>query len=74
MMVAYGMPPEQALRSATSIGARVLHMDERIGRLEKGLLADLLAVEGNPIHDISALRRVRLVMKGGVIVRHEGRD
>ena len=74
LMVAYGMPPEQALQSATSIGAKVLHMDERIGRIEKGLFADLVAVEGNPIRDISALRRIRLVMKGGVIVRHEGRD
>ena len=69
MMVAYGMPPGDVLRSATSVGARVLHMDDRIGRLERGLFADLVAVEGNPLGDISALRRVRFVMKGGVIVR-----
>ena len=69
LMVAYGMPAVDALRSATSVGARVLHMEERIGRLERGLLADLVAVEGNPIGDIGALRHVRFVMKGGVIVR-----
>ena len=69
MMVAYGMPPGDALRSATSVGARVLHMEDRIGRLERGLFADLVAVEGNPLGDISALRRVKFVMKGGVIVR-----
>jgi imidazolonepropionase-like amidohydrolase len=74
MMVAYGMAPIDALRSATSVGAQVLHMEDRIGRIERGLLADLVAVEGNPLTDISALRRVRLVMKGGLIVRKERLD
>jgi imidazolonepropionase-like amidohydrolase len=68
-MVAYGMAPVDALRSATSVGARVLHMEDRIGSLSAGHLADIVAVEGNPLRDISALRRVRLVMKGGTIVR-----
>ena len=69
LMVAYGMPPADALRSATSAGARVLHMEERIGRIERGLFADLIAVDGDPIRDISALRRVQFVMKGGVVIR-----
>jgi imidazolonepropionase-like amidohydrolase len=69
LMVAYGMAPVDALRSATSVGARVLHMEDRIGSLSAGHLADIVAVEGNPLRDISALRRVRLVMKGGTIVR-----
>ena len=69
LMVAYGMPADAALRSATSVGARVLHMDDRIGRIKEGLLADLVAVDGDPIADISAIRRVRLVMKGGRLVR-----
>jgi imidazolonepropionase-like amidohydrolase len=69
LLVAYGMPPLDALRAATSVDARVLHMDDRIGAARPGFLADLVAVEGDPSVDISALRRVRLVMKGGVVVR-----
>src|SRR5438876_1934391 len=68
-MVAWGMPIVEALRSATSIDARVLHMDDRIGRVKIGLLADLIAVEGDPTKDISALRRVHFVMKGGAVFK-----
>jgi imidazolonepropionase-like amidohydrolase len=68
-MVNFGMPLIDALRSATSIDARVLHMSDKIGSLKPGLLADLIAVEGDPTHDISALRKVRFVMKGGAIYK-----
>jgi imidazolonepropionase-like amidohydrolase len=70
LMVEYGMPRAAALRSATSIAARVLHMENGIGRVKEGLLADLVAVEGDPTRDMSALRHVRFVMKGGVVYRN----
>jgi imidazolonepropionase-like amidohydrolase len=69
LLVDYGMKPVQALRSATSVGARILHLDDRLGAVRSGLLADLIAVEGDPMRDITALRKVRLVMKGGVLYR-----
>lgn len=68
-MVTWGMPILDALRSATSVDARVLHIEDKIGRVKVGLLADLIAVEGNPTKDISTLRRVRFVMKDGAIFK-----
>ena len=68
LMVNYGMKPLQALRSATSVNADVFGWGDRIGRIRKGLLADLLAVQGDPATDIRALRNVRLVIKNGLPV------
>lgn len=69
MLVDYGMTPVQALQSATSTSARVLHMDDRLGSIKPGLYADMVAVAGDPMADIHAIRQVRMVMKGGEIVR-----
>jgi imidazolonepropionase-like amidohydrolase len=68
-MVKFGMPLIDALRSATSVNARVLHMSDKIGAVKQGLLADVIAVEGDPTKDVGALRKVRFVMKNGVVYR-----
>ena len=70
-MVGWGMPLIDALRAATSIDARVLHLEDKIGRVKVGLLADLIAVAGEPTRDVAALRRVRFVMKGGEVYRND---
>jgi imidazolonepropionase-like amidohydrolase len=69
IMVEYGMTPLAAMKAATSGNARTFHLEDRLGRIAPGLLADLVAVEGDPTNSIAALRRIRLVMKGGSIVR-----
>jgi imidazolonepropionase-like amidohydrolase len=71
-MVEYGMTPLAALKAATSVNARIFQVDDRVGRIAPGLLADLVAVEGDPTKDPGALRKVRLVMKGGEVVRGLG--
>ncbi len=68
MMVAYGMKPLEALRSATSVNAGVFHLADR-GRIQAGLLADLVVVEGDPTKAIGAIRKVRLVVKNGEIIK-----
>ncbi len=71
LMVEYGMDPADALHAATLGNARILAIDDRLGAIRPGLLADLIAVQGDPSRDISALRQVRYVMKGGQVYRNE---
>jgi imidazolonepropionase-like amidohydrolase len=67
-LVELGMPPIEAIRSATLSAADLLGRSEQLGTLEPGRLADLIAVDGDPLTDIRALERVKLVMKGGQVV------
>ena len=67
LMVNYGMSAVDAMKSATSTAARVLRMESQIGMVKQGLFADLVAFDGDPTKDVSALRRVKLVMKNGVV-------
>jgi imidazolonepropionase-like amidohydrolase len=67
LMVDYGMPALDALKAATSVAGRVLHMN--IGEVKPGMFADLIAVDGDPATDISALRRVKFVMKAGTVYK-----
>lgn len=69
MMVDYGMLPLQVLRAATSVNAAVFKLDTQLGSVKAGMLADLIAVEGDPSKDISAVRHLRLVMKNGVVYK-----
>jgi imidazolonepropionase-like amidohydrolase len=69
LMVGYGMKTIDVLRSATKVNADVFGYADKIGRLQKGLFADIIAVEGNPIDNIGDVRKVRFVMKNGDIYK-----
>jgi len=69
LMVKYGMTPAQALRSATMTAAELLGMQDQIGSLEAGKFADIVAVSGDPLADITQLEKVKFVMKGGVVFK-----
>ena len=67
LLVEYGMKPVEALRAATSVAAKTLRLNDRLGTIKSGYQADLVAVKGDPTRDIKVLRQVKLVMKGGVV-------
>ena len=71
LMVEYGMKPIDVLKSATTINAQVFHLSDKLGKISSGFLADLVVVEGNPSIDISAVRKIKLVMKDGEIYKNE---
>jgi imidazolonepropionase-like amidohydrolase len=68
-MVRYGMPPLVALRAATSVASELLGWEDRVGSLEPGKFADVVAVAGNPANDIAEMTRVTFVMKDGVVYK-----
>ncbi|MBC9031131.1 amidohydrolase family protein [Sphingomonas sp. JC676] len=69
LMAAWGLAPADALLAATIGNARILGMEDRIGSIAPGRIADLVAVDGDPVAEIATLRRIRFVMQGGKIVR-----
>jgi imidazolonepropionase-like amidohydrolase len=70
-MVEYGMTPLQALRSATSVGAENIGWADRVGSIERGKFAHIIAVSGNPAVDIREMERVKFIMKGGQVYRND---
>jgi imidazolonepropionase-like amidohydrolase len=69
LMAEYGMKPADVLKSATSVNADIFKISDKAGRIKLGLPADILVVEGNPLIQISQIRKVKLVMKGGIIAK-----
>jgi imidazolonepropionase-like amidohydrolase len=70
-MVKYGMSPSQAIQSATIVAAEMMGWQDKIGSIDKGKFADIVAVSGDPLQDITELQRVKFVMKGGQVVRDD---
>lgn len=71
LMVAGGMTPMQAIQAATLEASKLLKIDDKLGTLEEGKFADLIAVKGDPIENISLLKKVAFVMKGGTVFKNE---
>jgi imidazolonepropionase-like amidohydrolase len=70
LMVSLGLPPIDALRAATSVNAELFGVSQKVGTLEKGKLADIVAIPGDPTSDITATERVSFVMKEGKVVKN----
>jgi len=71
VFVSWGATPIYTLRMATIVNAEIVHMQDRVGTIEKGKFADLIAVAGDPLQDITEMQRVKFVMKGGVVERED---
>jgi len=70
-LVNYGMTPSQAIQSATTVAAEMMGWQDRIGSIEKGKFADIIAVSGDPLQDITELQRTKFVMKSGQVIRDD---
>ena len=71
IMVRHGMSPMQAIKSATSIAAKYIGWEDRVGSIRQGLFADIIAIKGDPLMDITLLQDVQVVVKGGEIIKQE---
>lgn len=70
-MVEWGMKPIDAIRSATVNAAQIIGWSDRVGAIDKNYFADIIAVDGDPLADVSSLGKVRFVMKGGEVFRND---
>ncbi len=71
LYVKWGATPVYTLRMATTVNAQIIHMQDSLGTIEKGKFADIIAVSGDPLQDITEIQRIKFVMKGGVVVRND---
>ena len=71
VFVKWGASPVYTLRMATTVNAEIIHMSDKLGTIEKGKFADLIAVSGDPLQDISEMQRVKFVMKGGAVIKND---
>jgi len=71
IFVSWGATPVYTLRMATTVNAQIIHWDDRVGTIEKGKFADLIATAGDPLQDISEMQKVRFVMKGGEVFKND---
>jgi imidazolonepropionase-like amidohydrolase len=67
------MAPSQAIQAATTVAAEMMGWQDLIGSIDKGKYADIIAVSGDPLKDITELQRVKFVMKGGQVVRNDSK-
>ena len=70
-MVEVGMPPYEAIKAATVAASDLLRISDKYGTLEKGKMADIVAVKGDPLQDIKILQQINFVMKDGKVYKHE---
>lgn len=71
IFVSWGATPLYTLRMATIVNAEIIHWQDKVGSIEQGKFADLIATSGDPLQDISEMQRVKFVMKGGTVIKNE---
>ena len=71
VLVSWGASPVYTLRMATTVNAEIIKMSDKLGTIEKGKFADIIAVSGDPLQDISEMQHVKFVMKGGSVIKND---
>ena len=70
-MTKLGLTPIEAIRAATTTAAELMDWQDKVGSIEAGKFADIIAVKGDPLVDITEIERIKFVMKGGIVVRND---